>query len=90
MQSDAAGTPHGAAPQPPIYRWVCGYHRPPVLLATFDLAGRIVIAQEDRYWQVNGRVATHCPKCGKEHLLQLKVDPAVIAALPKPWREERR
>jgi hypothetical protein len=61
-----------------------------VLLATFDLTGRIEITQKDRYWQVNGRVATNCPKCGKQHQLELAVDPAVIAALPRPWRDERR
>ncbi|HYP61918.1 MAG TPA: hypothetical protein VEQ36_15940 [Thermomicrobiales bacterium] len=90
MQPEAADPSHSAAPHAPIYRWECGCHRPPVLLATFDLTGRIEIAQEDRYWQVNGRVATHCPKCGKEHLLQLRLDPSVIATLPKPWREERQ
>ena len=90
MPSDAANVPHGSRPQPPIYRWECGCRRPPILLATFDLSGRIEIAQQDRYCQVNGRVATHCPMCGKEHLLQLKVEPSLIATLPKPWREERQ
>ena len=55
MPSDAANIPRGSQPQPPIYRWECGCRRPPILLATFDLSGRIEIAQQDRYWQVNGQ-----------------------------------
>ena len=43
-------------PRPPIYRWECGCRQPAVLLATFDLAGHVEIAQEDRYWQVDGRI----------------------------------
>jgi hypothetical protein len=82
-------TPSWARPRPPIYRWECGCRRPPVLLATFDLAGHVEIAQEDRYWQVDGRIATNCPMCGKQHLLQLRADPAVIASLPRPWRDDR-
>jgi hypothetical protein len=75
------------APHPPLYRWECPCRRPAVLLATFDLAGRIEIANEDRYWQVDRRIATNCPGCGKQHLLQATIDPAVIASLPRPWRE---
>jgi hypothetical protein len=75
------------APRPPLYRWECPCRRPPVLLATFDLRGRIQIANEDRYWQADGRIATNCPKCGKQHLLQARIDPGVIAALPRPWRD---
>jgi hypothetical protein len=62
VQSDAPNIPASSPPRPPIYRWECGCRRPAVLLATFDLSGRIEIAQQDRYWQVNGRVATHCPE----------------------------
>jgi hypothetical protein len=78
-----------AKPRPPIYRWECACRQPAVLLALFDLKGRIDITQRDRYWQVNGRVATNCPKCGKQHLLELAIGPDVIAALPRPWRDER-
>ena len=74
-------------PRPPLYHWECSCRQPGVLLATFDLAGRIAIANQDRYWQVNGRVATNCPKCGKQHQLELAVDPDVIANLPRPWRD---
>ena len=76
MPSNAVDIPQRRPPQPPIYRWECGCRRPPVLLAIFDLSGRIEIAEQDRYWQVDGRMATHCPMCGKEHLLQLTIDPA--------------
>jgi hypothetical protein len=76
--------------RPPVYRWECSCRRPPVLLATFDLGGRIMIANPDRYWQVDGRAATSCPKCGKQHVLQLKLEPELLAALPRPWRDDRR
>lgn len=81
--------PSSGKPQPPVYRWECRCREPAVLLATFDLAGRIEIAQRDRYWQVNGRVATNCPKCGKQHQLELVIAPEIIESLPRPWREER-
>jgi hypothetical protein len=74
-------------PQPPLYRWECRCREPAVLLATFDLSGRIEIAQHDRYWQVNGRVATSCPRCGKQHVLEMAIAPEVIAMLPRPWRD---
>lgn len=75
------------SPQAPVHRWECTCRQPAVLLATFDLQGRIEISGQDRYWQVDGRIATNCPKCGKQHLLGLAIDPAVLADLPKPWRD---
>jgi hypothetical protein len=56
----------------------------------FDLQGRIEISGLDRYWQVDGRIATNCPMCGKQHLLGIAIDPDFLADLPKPWREEDR
>lgn len=55
-----------------VSRWVCRCQSPPVLLATYDQAGRINIKVRDRYWHVIGMVATHCPKCGAEHVLDLR------------------
>ena len=40
-----------------------------MLLATYDDAGRVNIKVRDRYWHVQGRVQTICPKCGREHVL---------------------
>ena len=73
-------------PRPPLYRWECSCRRPPVELATYDLTGRITIGPHDRYWQINSRIATNCPKCGKQHVLELAIDPALVATLPLPWR----
>jgi hypothetical protein len=55
-----------------VSRWVCRCQDPPVLLATYDRAGRINIKVRDRYWHVVGMVATHCPRCGAEHVLDLR------------------
>jgi len=49
------------------------------LLATYDGTGRINIKARDRYWHIVGVVATHCPRCGAEHVLDLQSHP-----LPHP------
>jgi hypothetical protein len=64
--------PFAASPQEPVSRWMCHCQSPPVLLATYDAAGRINIKVRDRYWHVIGVVATHCPRCGAEHVLDLR------------------
>lgn len=71
---------------PPVYRWECLCREPPVLLGTYDLTGRVDLKDPSRYWQLNGRVATNCPKCGRPHLLDVPVDPDLLATLPQPWR----
>lgn len=70
----------------PVYRWECTCREPPVVLGTYDLAGHVTLKDLDRYWQLNGRVATNCPKCGKPHLLDVRIEPELLAALPQPWR----
>lgn len=59
---------------PPPYRWVCPCQEPPVLLATYDPAGKLNIKVRDRYWHLYGFGHVHaiCPKCGGEHVLDLK------------------
>lgn len=56
------------------YRWVCPCKEPPVLLATYDLVGRLNIKVRDRYWHLFGfgHVQAICPRCGAEHLLDLR------------------
>ena len=56
--------------KPVVLRWLCMCQDPPVLLATYDDAGRVNIRVRDRYWHVQGRVQTICPKCGTEHVLE--------------------
>lgn len=58
----------------PPYRWVCPCQEPPVLLATYDPAGKLNIKVRDRYWHLYGfgHVQAICPRCGAEHLLDLR------------------
>ena len=74
--------------RPPAYQWTCSCRRPPLVLATYDLGGRVAFTDVDRYWQIDGRIATNCPACGKQHLLHLQLEPALVAALPHPWRSD--
>ena len=50
-------------------RWECACRQPPVLLGTYEPGGRVHIKVRDRYWHVEGRVETVCPRCGAEHAL---------------------
>lgn len=69
-----------------MYRWECPCRRPPIVLATFDLSGRIAYQDPERYWQIDGRIVTNCPGCGKQHLLHLELRRETREALPLPWR----
>jgi hypothetical protein len=55
-----------------VRRWECRCREPAVLLGTFERSGRINIKVRDRYWHVEGVVRTTCPRCGVEHLLDLR------------------
>ena len=55
-------------------RWECGCREPAVLLGTFERNGRINIKARDRYWHVEGVVRTTCPRCGVEHVLDLRAE----------------
>lgn len=57
-----------------LVRWECRCQQPPVLLATYDDRGRIHIKVRDRYWHIDGVVRTVCPRCGAEHVLDLRVE----------------
>lgn len=54
------------------FRWECACREPPVLLATYHPNGRINIKVRDRYWHVFGQVRAICPRCGAEHILDLR------------------
>jgi hypothetical protein len=62
----------GSGGQPSVYRWECPCQERPVLLATYDAQGRINIKVRDRYWHVHGQVQAICPRCGAEHILDLR------------------
>jgi hypothetical protein len=59
-----------------LVRWECRCQQPPVLLGTYDARGRIHIKARDRYWHIDGRVQTVCPRCGSEHALDLRAETA--------------
>jgi hypothetical protein len=61
-----------AGPRDAVYRWECRCQDPPVLLATYEPSGRINIKVRDRYWHVMGQVRTICPRCGADHVLDLR------------------
>jgi hypothetical protein len=63
-----------------VYRWECRCRERPVLLATYNAQGRINIKVRDRYWHVLGQVRTICPKCGAEHVLDLRGAPSPRSA----------
>lgn len=73
-------------PKPPLYQWSCTCRLPPLVLAVYDLRGRIRFDNPERYWQIDGRIATNCPGCGKQHLLHLPLQADVLASLPLPWQ----
>lgn len=68
------------------HRWVCSCRVPPLVLGSFDLQGHLALEHQERYWLVNRRVTTNCPGCGKQHRLELELDPDVLASLPGAWQ----
>jgi ribosomal protein S27AE len=54
-------------------RWLCHCSIPPILLATLE-AGNVNLKIRDRYYHiegVHGRIRATCPRCGKEHIVEL-------------------
>lgn len=62
----------GQSPQPALRRLECACGDRPVLLATYDDRGEIRIKVRDRFLYVYGRVRAICPRCGAEHVLDLR------------------
>ena len=57
-------------------RWVCHCSIPPFLLATIE-EGKVNLKIRDRYYHiegVHGRIRAICPRCGKEHIVELHPD----------------
>lgn len=78
-----------AAPNEPpvresVTRWECHCQPSPVLLGTYDADGKVNIKVRDRYWHIVGRVWTTCPRCGKEHALDLQSGSTVDAQPAQP------
>jgi hypothetical protein len=97
MASTGTRRPNGNGGQTRVFRWECPCREPPVLLATYDRRGRINIKVRDRYWHVRGQVQAICPRCGAEHVLDLRQtgdgsggDGGVLAAGPTGPRRTGR
>ena len=66
-------TSHQTSPTAPSVRWECGCQTPPVLLATWEVGGRVNVKVRDRYWHFDGFGQVHavCPRCASQHVLDL-------------------
>lgn len=77
-KTHSRGSPSGTES---AQRWECPCREPAVLLGTFERTGRINIKVRDRYWHVEGVVRTTCPRCGVEHVLDLRSDQIPVESL---------
>ena len=59
----------------PLYRWECRCGDPPILLARYSPGGQIEIKVRDRFYFMASRcVQATCPRCGAQHILDLRVN----------------
>jgi hypothetical protein len=56
----------------PRSRWECGCSDPPVLLAMYEPGGQVQIKLRDRFYLASGCVHATCPRCGAQHILDLR------------------
>jgi len=72
----------GRAPQ---LRWECRCADPPILLGRYDPDGRVQIKVRERYYYASGCVHATCPRCGAQHVLDLRPnDDAASGNPPAP------
>ena len=59
-------------------RWECRCVDPPILLAMYEPGGQVEIKLRDRFYLASGCVHATCPRCGTQHVLDLRPssDPA--------------
>ena len=53
-------------------RWECRCADPPILLAMYAPGGQVEIKLRDRYYLASGCVHATCPRCGAQHILDLR------------------
>ncbi len=63
--------PRGAR-RAPSQRWECRCCDPPILLAMYEPGGQIQIKVRDRFYLTSGCVHATCPRCGTQHILDLR------------------
>jgi hypothetical protein len=56
----------------PRTRWECRCSDPPILLAMYEPGGQIQIKLRDRFYMASGCVHATCPRCGAQHVLDLR------------------
>lgn len=60
----------------PLLRWECRCSDPPILLARYEPGGSVQIKIRDRYYMASGCIHATCPRCGAQHILDLRPQPA--------------
>ncbi|MEX1159042.1 MAG: hypothetical protein WEC79_08960 [Thermomicrobiales bacterium] len=53
-------------------RWECRCADPPILLAMYEPGGQVEIKLRDRFYLASGCVHATCPRCGAQHILDLR------------------
>jgi hypothetical protein len=76
-----------AARREPKLRWECRCGDPPILLARYDPGGQVQIKVRDRFYIASGCVYATCPRCGAQHILDLRPDELTGSAPATPGTE---
>ncbi|HYI14668.1 MAG TPA: hypothetical protein VEX37_04720 [Thermomicrobiales bacterium] len=53
-------------------RWECRCADPAILLAMYEPGGQVEIKLRDRFYLASGCVHATCPRCGTQHILDLR------------------
>lgn len=56
-------------------RWECRCADPAILLAMYEPGGQVEIKLRDRFYLASGCVHATCPRCGAQHILDLRPSP---------------
>jgi hypothetical protein len=69
-------------------RWECRCAEPAILLAMYEPGGQVEIKLRDRFYLASGCVHATCPRCGTQHILDLRPssDPDDICPASEPAR----
>ena len=69
-------------------RWECRCADPAILLAMYEPGGQVEIKLRDRFYLASGCVHATCPRCGAQHILDLRPssDPDDLCPTPEQAR----
>jgi hypothetical protein len=65
-------------------RWECRCADPPILLAMYEPGGQVEIKLRDRFYLASGCVHATCPRCGTQHILDLRPSSGPDDSCPDP------